>query len=377
VTGVLAVAGPTADWYLARGTGVVSQLLLSAIVIIGILGPLRVAAPRWPRFAIDTLHRDLSLLAIVVLVVHIATSVLDGFAPIGWLDSVIPIGARYRPLWLGLGALSFDLLLALVITSLVRRRLGYRAWRAVHWAAYASWPVAILHGLGTGTDASSGWMLVLTAACVAAVAVAVFVRIARASKGSGVRALAGALAAITPVGLVIFTLLGPLQPHWSRRAGTPASLLGRTSRPVAQSRAVRVAHAPAPAARSATDTLKVPFSASVSGTINQKRAPGGAILDLALRVTGGAQGELRVRMAGAPDGNGGLSLTGSQVDMSANGLASVLQGKIVSLQGQEFVARVADHSGSTLDLSANLNIDNQSGTVTGTLSGAPAGGGTG
>jgi hypothetical protein len=121
--------------------------------------------------------------------------------------------------------------------------------------------------------------------------------------------------------------------------------------------------------------LKIPFSASLNGTINQTEEPGGAVLDLALRVTGGAHGELRVRMAGAPDGSGGLSLTGSQVDMSANGLASVLEGKIVSLQGQQFVARVADRSGSTLDLSANLNIDNQSGTVTGTLSGAPAGSG--
>jgi hypothetical protein len=368
MTSVLAAAGPSAYWYLARGTGVVSLLLLTAIVILGILGPLRFAAPRWPRFAIDTLHRDLSLLVIAVLVVHIATSVLDGFAPIGWLASVIPFGLRYRPLWLGLGAVSFDLLLALVITSLVRRRLGYRAWRAIHWAAYASWPVAVLHGLGTGTDTTAGWMLVLTAACLAAVLVAVGIRIARSSEDSSVRVPAGALAAITPLGLVVFTLVGPLQPHWSRRAGTPPNLLARAS----VGRGVRVAHTSASAPRPAGDSLKVPFSASLNGTINQSQAPGGAILDLALRVTGGAQGELRVRLAGAPDGNGGLSLTGSQVDMSASGLASVLQGKIVSLQGQRFVARVADHSGSTLNLSANLNIDNQSGTVTGTLSGEPA-----
>jgi hypothetical protein len=81
-----ATAAPTAYWYLSRGTGVVSQLLLTAVVILGILGPLRVTVPRWPRFAIDTLHRDLSLLVMVVLVLHIVTSVLDGFAPIGWID---------------------------------------------------------------------------------------------------------------------------------------------------------------------------------------------------------------------------------------------------------------------------------------------------
>jgi hypothetical protein len=367
---LLAVSGPSAYWYLSRGTGVVSLLLLTAIVVLGVLGPLRVAAPRWPRFAIDGLHRDLSLLVMAVLVVHIATSVLDGFAPIRWLDAVIPLASRYRPLWLGLGALSFDLLLALVITSLVRRRLGYRAWRAIHWAAYASWPVAVLHGLGTGTDAVAKWNLLLTVVCLAAVLIAVAVRIGRSDRPNA-RGPALALTFATPLGLVIFALVGPLQPGWARRAGTPRTLLAKhTAVPVSKPTAAR-----APGAASAPARLRVPFSATLSGTINQTQEPGGAILDLALRLSGGAHGELRVRMAGAPDGNGGLSLTGSQVDLVATGLTSVMQGKVVSLQGQEFVARVADHSGSALDLQASLNIDNQAGTVTGTLSGSRAGGG--
>lgn len=371
MTPTLATASPTAYWYLARGTGVVSLLLLTAIVVLGVMGPLRFTAPRWPRFAVDGLHRDLSLLVIAVLVIHIATSVLDGFAPIGWLDAVIPLHSQYRPLWLGLGALSFDLLLAIVITSLIRRRLGYRSWRAIHWLAYASWPVAVLHGLGTGSDASVGWMLVLTAACLAAVLVAVWLRIAR-SDAPRVRVPAIALSVLTPLVLLIFTVLGPLRPHWSERAGTPKNLLvSRTAAQVARPAASKPA-APAPAS-----TLRVPFSATLNGTISQTQEPDGEILDLALQVSGGAQGELRVRMAGAPNGGQGLSLAGSQVDLSAAGLASVLQGKIVSLAGQRFVARVADHTGSALDLQANLNIDGQSGSVTGTLSGAPAGGTSG
>ena len=112
-------AGPSAYWYLARGTGAVALVLLTVSVVLGILGSLRFApAPRWPRFAIDTLHRDVSLLVLVLLVVHIITSVLDSFAPIRLIDAVIPFVASYRPLWLGLGALSFDLLIALVVTSL-------------------------------------------------------------------------------------------------------------------------------------------------------------------------------------------------------------------------------------------------------------------
>src|SRR5437588_2346460 len=182
---VAAALGPSAYWYLARATGVVSLVLLTASVVLGVLGPLRFTVPgRWPRFAIDTLHRDVSLLVVAVLVIHIVTSVLDGFAPINLLDAVLPFRSTYRPLWMGLGASSFDFLLALVLTSLVRRRLGYRAWRAIHWLAYASWPVAVAHGLGTGTDTKAAWMLLITAACLAAVGVAVWLRIARSDAPS-------------------------------------------------------------------------------------------------------------------------------------------------------------------------------------------------
>src|SRR5436305_8519519 len=169
---IFGTLGPSAYWYLARWTGAVSLILLTASVLFGILGPLRFAAPRWLRFAIDMLHRDVSLLVLVVLAVHIVTSVLDSFAPIQLTDAIIPFVSAYRPLWMGLGALAFDLLVALVITSLLRRQIGYRGWRAIHWLAYASWPVAVLHGLGTGTDTKVWWMLILTVACVAAVAVA-------------------------------------------------------------------------------------------------------------------------------------------------------------------------------------------------------------
>jgi methionine sulfoxide reductase heme-binding subunit len=230
-----ASVGPSAYWYLARGTGAVSLVLLTASVVLGILGSIRfAAAPRWPRFAIDSLHRDVSLLVLVVLVAHIITSVLDSFAPIRLIDAAIPFTSAYRPLWLGLGALSFDLLIALVVTSLLRRRLGYRAWRAIHWLAYASWPVAVFHGLGTGSDTKVWWMLALTAACVAAVLIAVWVRIgseAEEEERRGVRAGAMALTIATPLALAIFTLAGPLQKGWARRAGTPASLLGGSFTP--------------------------------------------------------------------------------------------------------------------------------------------------
>jgi methionine sulfoxide reductase heme-binding subunit len=367
MSGVLAAVGPSAYWYLARGTGVVTLVLLTASVVIGVLGSVRfVAAPRWPRFAIDTLHRDVSMLVLVLLAAHIITSVLDSFAPIRLVDAVIPFTSTYRPLWLGLGALSFDLLIALVVTSVVRRRLGYRAWRAIHWLAYASWPVAVFHGLGTGSDAKLWWMLALTAACVAAVLIAVWVRIGSVeSQRPGIRAGAIAAAIVTPIALAIFTLAGPLQKGWAARAGTPATLLGSS---ISRTSATVQPTASAPSPASPRSRLKVPFTARLSGTAKQTEEPGGAIIDLAMRLSGGAKGKLRVRIAGAPLDGGGLSMTGSQVDLLANGAGSVLAGQITSLQGNEFLARIADGAGSQFNIQAIVNIDSQTGTVTGSLS---------
>jgi sulfoxide reductase heme-binding subunit YedZ len=375
VSPLFAAAGPSAYWYLARGTGVVSLVLLTASVLLGVMGTVRFAAARWPRFAIDTVHRDISLLVLVVIVVHVITSVLDGFAPIALTDAVIPFTTAYRPLWMGLGALGFDVLIAVAVTSIVRRRIGYRTWRWVHWLAYASWPVAVLHGLGTGSDTKMAWMLALTLACVAAVAAAILVRIARAQdEAAGRRGAAIALTIATPVAIAVFTLAGPLQRGWARRAGTPASLLAKFT-PAA---ATVPATASSAGARTTTtsaakSTLKVPFSAQISGKVTQTSEPGGALVDLALRLSGGAHGKLRVRLAGTPIGGGGLSMTGSQVDLLATGLPSVMEGRIVSLQGQQFVARVAG-SGSAFELHANLSIDQASDSVSGTLSASKAGG---
>lgn len=366
MTLALAASGPTAYWYTARGTGVVAQLLLTVAVVLGILDARRFTAPRWPRFVIDRVHRDVSLLVLAVLVVHIVTSVLDSFAPIRLLDAVLPLGSTYRPLWLGLGALSFDVLLAVAITSVVRRRLGYRAWRAIHWLAYVSWPVAIFHGLGTGTDAASAWLLAVTAACLVAVVLATAVRFLAEPAGAlRGRPLWLGLCVVIPLALAVFVWLGPLAPHWARRSGTPLALL-RKAHPASY------AASSGPAARAPVTRFSVPFTAQLSGTVSQTPAAGGALVDLVLNCTGDIQGELRVRLAGAPIPGGGLSMTGSQVQLTASGLTSALQGTVSQLQNNAFVAQVRDRAGTSLRLRARLNIDQADNTVTGTLNGAGA-----
>jgi predicted ferric reductase len=227
MSSALAAAGPSAYWYLTRSTGAVALLLLTVAVALGVADVQRWSSPRLPRFVVDSLHRNISLLAMVFLVAHILTSVLDSFAPISLIDAFVPFAGAYRPFWLGLGAVSFDLLIAVTVTSLVRQRMGFASWRAVHWLTYASWPIALLHGFGTGSDVKSGgWLLALSVGCLAIVLVAVLARVVRGWPENVARrsaALGGAGA------FSLFLLLwlpgGPLGSEWARRSGTPSSLL--------------------------------------------------------------------------------------------------------------------------------------------------------
>jgi methionine sulfoxide reductase heme-binding subunit len=163
----------SAAWDLARGTGLVSLILLSLVMTLGIATRSRRPIPLLPRFAVTQLHRSASLLAVVLLAVHVGTLLMDPYANLRVADLLVPFTASYRPLWVGLGTLTLDLLVALVVTSLLRHRLGPRVWRTVHWAAYAAWPIALLHGLGSGSDAGTLWMRAVALACCTAVGAAV------------------------------------------------------------------------------------------------------------------------------------------------------------------------------------------------------------
>jgi sulfoxide reductase heme-binding subunit YedZ len=167
-------------WYTTRGAGAVSLVLLSAVVVLGLLARVRFEARGWPRFLSAALHGDLALMTLVFLLLHIVTAVVDPFTHLGLVAAVVPFGSYYRTFWLGLGTIAFELLIAIVATSLLRSRLGARTWRGVHWLAYASWPVAVAHGIGTGTDGTSIWMLVIDAVCVAAVGGALLWRLVAA-----------------------------------------------------------------------------------------------------------------------------------------------------------------------------------------------------
>lgn len=170
-------------WYATRATGLVSLLLLTASVLLGVLTAGRFASERWPRFLTIGLHRNISLLVLAFLALHVGTTVIDSYTSISLAAAFVPFASSYKSAWLSLGAVALDLLLALVATSLIRGRLGFRAWRRAHWLAYACWPVALAHGLGIGADRTTTWVLLLTLGCVAVVAMTAtwrFVAAARA-----------------------------------------------------------------------------------------------------------------------------------------------------------------------------------------------------
>jgi methionine sulfoxide reductase heme-binding subunit len=365
----MVLAAGSMTWYLTRASGAVTLVLLTVSVVLGVLDVQRVSSERWPRFVIDAVHRNVSLLVLVLLALHIVTSVLDGFAPISLLDAVIPLHSTYRPLWLGLGAFAFDLLLAVAITSVVRARLGHRTWRAVHWLAYAAWPVALVHGLGTGTDASTVWMLALSAGCLLAVLTAGAARVLNGwPEPRRVRTGAAAALIAGPVALIAWLPAGPLGSGWARRAGTPASLLGH------RTAALAVASTPAPAAAAATSHaptagLPTTFTSSAQGTIQQSQDPSGqTTVDLALQLDGGRR--LDIRISGDPLPSGGLSMRSSIVELGTSGRPQAYRGAITALTGGHIEALLRNGS-SHLHVAADLNIDPAGGSVQGTVRSAP------
>ena len=172
----------TAFWYASRATGVVAIVLLTAVVVLGVGVSRQQRLPGLPRFAGLHLHRYLSLLAVGFVAVHVLTAVADSYVSIRLAAVIIPFTSAYKPIWLGLGAVALDLIAALIVTSLLRHRIGRRAWRSVHWLAYLTWPVALAHSIGASRDLRSGPLLALTAGCAVAVLAAAGWRLTAATR---------------------------------------------------------------------------------------------------------------------------------------------------------------------------------------------------
>jgi predicted ferric reductase len=172
----------SAFWYASRATGIVALLLLTAVLVLGILVNRQGRLPGLPRFAVTDIHRNLSLLSVALVAVHVLTAVLDTYVHIPLISAVVPFTSGYERLWLGLGAVSLDIMAAVIVTSLLRGRMNRVLWRAIHVLAYASWPVAFAHSIGSSKDLQQGWLLDLAIGCAVIIAAAVVWRLAHAAR---------------------------------------------------------------------------------------------------------------------------------------------------------------------------------------------------
>jgi hypothetical protein len=343
---VIAAAGPTPLWYAARSTGFVAMLLLTAVLGLGILTSMRWGTRDWPRFLSQALHRNLSLLVLVFLFIHIAASVIDPFAGISILNTVAPFTGDYRPVWLGLGVLSTELLVALTITSLLRQRIGFTTWRVIHWMAYACWPLAMLHTLGTGSDVRSGWAVALSLGSVGAVVIAIAWRLFgdRAGVPLLLRLVAMTVCAAATVALLGFAAAGPLHSGWARAAGTPDRLLAAGTTTAGTATA---APSPSPAA-----ALTVGLNDQLTGTVGQRgdstvvslADSRDANLKIAIAVSGrSTTGQLTITEGGATICNASASvLQGVQASCAQVAVSiSLMQAADGSITGQMTTTAVA------------------------------------
>ena len=188
------IAGSQGLWLVSRASGLALLILFSVVTVLGVAGRLG-SAPRWlGRLAVTEVHRTLALFSVAFLGLHVVTALLDPYVSIGWAATVLPFLSGYRTLAIGLGTLAVVAFGAVLITSLARARLGYRAWRAVHWLAYLAWPVAFLHSLTAGNDLGIWWVALIEWSCALAAGTAVAARllaILRDSAGRSPRADTG------------------------------------------------------------------------------------------------------------------------------------------------------------------------------------------
>jgi len=187
VTSAAAGTGSQGLWFVSRGSGLVLLVLLTVVMVVGIANRAGWAPRHWPRFVQAELHRTLSLFTVALLGLHVVTAILDPYVTIGWAATAIPFLSPYRRLAIGLGTLAVDLGAAVLLTSALRSRLGFRSWRTVHWLAYLAWPAAFLHALTAGNDMRSGWVAATVWGSAMVLAAAVLARLVTAWRAAPVR----------------------------------------------------------------------------------------------------------------------------------------------------------------------------------------------
>lgn len=158
-------------WLLARASGLTAYVLLTLSVLVGLVVKSRPFAALKPA-AVTDLHRILAMLGLGALVGHAAALVLDSTVHVSIPGLFVPGLVSYRPVWTSFGVLAAELMVLVYASFSMRKRIGPKNWRRLHWATYAIFGAATVHGIAAGTDTTRPWAFALYVAAVGSVAVA-------------------------------------------------------------------------------------------------------------------------------------------------------------------------------------------------------------
>ena len=347
-------------WDTARAGGLISYALLTASVSLGLILRNRWQSSRWPRLVTNELHGHVSLLALVFIAVHVLAVAVDPFTHFGLAAVLVPFASHYRPLWMGLGIAALYLLLAVWVSTRLRRRIGHRLWRQIHLLAFAVYGAATLHGLGTGSDTRTAWAVALYATSVGLVGTLLAIRLlAPAGRDARPRPLAALAGGAAVVAAAVWSLGGPLAPGWSVRAG------GTTARAaVAGPHPARTAGAPRP-----SPVVHVPFTARYAGrlTVDPMNEEGRVTLRIDGALSGATKDHLEILIHGIPLEDGGVAMEQSRVRMGTT--TPLYHGEITSLSGSRLVAALRSPD-QRLRVAVTLRIA-RDGSVAGRVQGTP------
>lgn len=365
---MLGVVSISPLWYISRSAGFVGLVLLGIIGILGVITAGNLNFRRGARFMAPEIHRSLSLLALVVLAIHVGAAVLDKYSHIGLKDVFIPFMAQYRPIWVGLGAIAIDLGLAVVITSLLRVKMGYKSWKLVHWASYPIFGLSIIHGLGTGSDSSMLFAKVIYLLIGLSLVAAILIRLLSSKEQIASRRfiLFGTSFAV-PLLIISWAFVGPFTPTWPHRAQGGLSQAVNRSGSVAAISGVK--------GSSASTTSTIPklqissgYSSGWSGQLDE--SPANSQGEIALRLFGPLTAspayKLSIVLIGFPQ-DGGVSMASSIVEVAADNGSVLYKGSVTSLNGTTIVCALSGISGNAVTITTALNLSNSGASFNGTV----------
>ena len=382
----------TITWDTARAGGFTAYLLLTLSVLLGLALSLRWQPRWWPRLISYELHVWATVLSFIFLGIHIVASWIDPFTRFGLGELLIPFVSHYRPLWMALGIVAMYLSFAVTLSLFVRRQIGYTWWLRLHELSFAVWALATVHGLATGSDTRTIWGIELYIISSVLVCGLLLVRLLQpAAPGGRAHPIWASVVALSLAATIVWTAAGPLRPGWNAIANNGNGSGGAVQAAGGASGAAT--NTPGTASNSSNSSnapFSQPFTASAQGeiTTTTDASTGQPVVRLDLALSGAQQGILRIQLweqggangdNGGDDGDhgddrGGVTVTASQVTLGADAATPLYQGSVTTLQGGYMVAQLTAIQPDQPGIQLTINVQEDGGNLTGTVSGAPLAG---